>query len=140
MKYIKTLENFKVKSNFGSYYVYPNMFDKCLLYEYYTLSMGDDFDYKQDKKNIKKSKKLKKEIINHLNEYKNLEENENKFGVYPITDFELIFEYKKPDFILKTLKYKDIMGKYEINQELFKDIILYLSDPELYLNTKKYNL
>ena len=40
----------------------------------------------------------------------------------------------------KKIPVKNKFGTYKLSQKDFEDLCIYLSDPELYLNTKKYNL
>lgn len=145
MKYLKIFEEYRIKSKiYGSEYIYPDFFKDSLLSKYYNLLHGDDKDYFVEKKMRKDAKKLGKEIVGYINDYKKLDNSLIPKGIeYPIIDFELIFG-SDPDnwrnHKLIGFKITTIMGSYQVSQECFEDICRYTSDPELYLNTKKYNL
>jgi len=144
MKYLKVFEEYKIKTNFGGCEIFPDFFKDSLLNEYYKLSYGSDYNYEDDKKFKKKAKKLKKEIIGYINDYAKLPEKRKIFGEFEnnleIIDFNLIFEFSDFTHKLKTMSWTNKLGTYKFNEDEFEDINIYLSDPELYMNIKKYNL
>ena len=140
---------YKIKHNYGGFYIFPTFFKNSLFAEYYELSRCSDlceFTHKVDKKRKKKAKKLKKEIISYMNDYKILsDENKEYFNESSIINFEFVNksienENGRYDLFIRTIKYKTVMGSYEINDKYFEDLCKYTSNPELYLDTIRYNL
>lgn len=59
-----------------------------------------------------------------------------------IIDFEIVVvgTGKFGTVKVKTIKLKSLMGSYVLNQKDFEKLVIYTSNPELYLDAKKYNL
>jgi len=165
MKYLKLFEDYKIKSEFGGGTIYPDFFTEGgELFDYFNLiGTQDIFDFphsdtdywekvtKINKDRKKRRKQKKKEILSYINDFIKLPENQNFcYGMinFPVMDFNMVFDFNsvknendwKPYRKLKTIELKTIMGTYKLNQTDFEDLVRYTSDPELYLNAKKYNL
>jgi hypothetical protein len=163
MKIIKKFEDYKVKNNFG-YTIYPDFFEEGgELFDYLNLKgTQDTYDFphsdpnywekvsKINKKRKKDRKHKYKEILSYINDFIKLPENKNfcngRFTEFAtpstIIDFDFVIAGtdKLGEHKIETLKLSTRFGTYELNQKDFEDLVRYTSDPELYLDTKKYNL
>ena len=159
MKFLKVFEDYAIKSDFGGETIYPDFFKEGgELFDYFALiGTQDRFDFshsdpdywekvnKINKERKKKRKLKKKQILSYINDFVKLPENKKEFFNIgsQIIDFNLIFTPDRNNWRnrkLTTMSITTIFGTYKLTRKKFEDLVIYTSNPELYLDTKKYNL
>jgi len=107
----------------------------------------DYCNYKLD--SVKRLRVLRSDILSYINDFYRFDDNYKKYGfdyTPNITDFNFIWDFnsknedKEQIRTLRCLSIKTYSGTYKTKPDESEELIKYLSDPELYLNTKKYNL